>query len=236
MEKPATRSIKNEHQLSPTRRTIASRLYKSYNDAIHVTLNRNARVPNVDWALERLADNTETAPSIVDVILKSVSTALNTYPGFNATYDDEKQTHRVYKEHNIGTAVDTDNGLVVPVLNDIRNDSIADIHGNRQKIMQRVQSGSFNMSDLENGTFTISNLGPLGIDSFNPIINPPQIAILGIGRMREQGGGSGQSEDESNMITLSLSFDHRVVDGADGARFLREIINSINNILAEAGS
>jgi len=142
---PVARELKDETPLSPMRTTIADRLQNSYRDAAHVTLTREASLPPVEPGLALIADET-TAPSIVDVLLGAVSEALNTHPAFNATYDAAEKTHRTYHEHNVGIATDVDDGLVVPVLRDLRDDSIIDIHRQRTAVVDRVQRGSFSMS------------------------------------------------------------------------------------------
>ena len=227
---PVARELKDETPLSPMRTTIADRLQESYRDAAHVTLTREASLPPLEPGLAQIASET-TTPSIIDVLLKSVSEALTAHPAFNATYDAAEKTHRTYHEHNVGIATDIDDGLVVPVLSDLRDDSIIDIHRQRTAVVGRVQRGSFTMSDFEHGTFTVSNLGPLGVDTFTPIINPPQVAILGVGRLRDVSAQQSMQDAPSSQIGLSLSFDHRVVDGADGARFLDTIVQSTTTAL-----
>ena len=222
---PVAREPKDETPLSPMRTTIADRLQDSYRDAAHVTLTREASLPPVAPGLAQIAGET-TTPSIIDVLLSAVSEALSVHPAFNATYDAAEKTHRTYHEHNIGIATDIDDGLVVPVLSDLRNESVIDIHRQRTAVVDRVQRGAFSMSDFEHGTFTVSNLGPLGIDTFTPIINPPQVAILGVGRLRDVPAQRSAQDTPSAQIGLSLSFDHRVVDGADGARFLDTIVQA----------
>ena len=227
---PVARELKNETPLSPMRTTIADRLQESYRDAAHVTLTREASLPPLEPGLAQIASET-TTPSIIDVLLKSVSEALTAHPAFNATYDAAEKTHRTYHEHNVGIATDIDDGLVVPVLSDLRDDSIIDIHRQRTAVVDRVQRGSFSMSDFEHGTFTVSNLGPLGVDTFTPIINPPQVAIFGFCCLRDVSAQQSMQDAPSSQIGLSLSFDHRVVDGADGARFLDTIVQSTTTAL-----
>jgi pyruvate/2-oxoglutarate dehydrogenase complex dihydrolipoamide acyltransferase (E2) component len=133
----------------------------------------------------------------------------------------------IYKEHNIGVAVDIDDGLVAPVLEDVRAKSLNTITSRRRDLTTRVRDGEYTMSTFSGGTFTVSNLGPLGVDSFTPVINPPEIAILGIGRTTERAVPDDDGVVFRPMMTVDLSFDHRVVDGADAARFLETLAENL---------
>mgnify|MGYP000253558596 CR=1 FL=1 len=243
---PADRTVREERSLSPMRKTIASRLQESYRNAVHVTVSRDVDATALLAAAEAAepvaspspesgsnGDTTETVdPSVIDVLLCALSETLAAHPAFNATFEDG--THYVYEEHNVGVAVDIDAGLVTPVVADIGSKSLAEIARERQHLTERVRAGEYSMSTFRGGTFTVSNLGPLGVDSFTPVINPPEVAILGVGRITEEvvpAGGGDESANETGAeteievvqqprTTLDLSFDHRVVDGADAARFL----------------
>jgi pyruvate dehydrogenase E2 component (dihydrolipoamide acetyltransferase) len=229
---PAERTVASEQSLRPMRRTIASRLQESYREAVHVTVSREvgagALLAAADAALD--VDGESVEPSVVDVLLCALSETLTEHPSFNATFEDG--THRVYEEHNVGVAVSIEQGLVTPVLEDIGAKSLAEITRERRHLTERMRAGEYSMRDFEGGTFTVSNLGPLGVDSFTPIINPPEVAILGVNRIREEvvPDGDGGVTIESRL-TLDLSFDHRVVDGADAARFL----GTLAERLADAG-
>jgi len=238
---PADRTVASERSLSPMRRTIASRLQESYQEAVHVTVSREVSAgAMVAAAGAELAPDSDDSVSLsmTDALLCALSETLADHPAFNATFEDG--THRVYEEHNVGVAVDINDGLVTPVLEDIGSKSPAEISRERRRLTERVQAGEYSMSDFQGGTFTISNLGPLGVDSFTPVINPPEVAILGMNRITEavvpvvedgddrddsdDGDATGASGDSrfttESRMTLDLSFDHRVVDGADAARFL----------------
>jgi len=231
-DEAAERTVASERSLSPMRRTIASRLQESYQEAVHVTVSREVAAEAIlaaaDADLE--SDDEPVDASVMDVLLCALSDTLTEHPAFNATFEDG--THRIYEEHNVGVAVAIEQGLVTPVLEDVGAKSLAEISRARRRAVERVQAGEYSMRTFEGGTFTVSNLGPLGVDSFTPIINPPEIAILGVNRIREEAvpdddGGV----DFEERLTLDLSFDHRVVDGADAARFLR----TLAGYLKEAG-
>ncbi|WP_311172570.1 2-oxo acid dehydrogenase subunit E2 [Halobellus ordinarius] len=222
-DEPAERTVASERSLSPMRRTIASRLQESYQEAVHVTVSREISAESMLAAAdtELDVDGESVDPSVVDVLLCALSETLAEHPAFNATFEDG--THRIYEEHNVGVAVDIDDGLVTPVLEDVGSKSFAEISQERRQLTARVQAGEYSMSTFQGGTFTVSNLGPLGVDSFTPVINPPEVAILGVNRISETVVPEENSENgigTEKRLTLDLSFDHRVVDGADAARFL----------------
>lgn len=219
---PAPRTLREERTPSPMRRTIANRLQESYREAVHVTVSREVDAE----ALLAAADT--AGVSILDVLLRTLSDALAAHPAFNATFEDD--THRLYEEHNVGVAVTIDDGLVAPVIPDVSNRSVDDIATERNRLTEAVQAGDYAMADLRGGTFTVSNLGPLGVDGFTPIINPPQVAILGVNRMQER-ARRGDDGDVTfrHTLPLDLSFDHRVVDGADAARFLGTLAEGVES-------
>lgn len=220
---PAERTVTSEQSLSPMRRTIASRLQESYQNAVHVTVSREigaeAMLAAADADLDVGGERVDA--SVTDVLLCALSDTLAEHPAFNATFEDD--THRIYEEHNVGVAVAIEEGLVTPVLEDIGSKSLAEIAQERRRLTERVQAGEYTMKTFQGGTFTVSNLGPLGVDSFDPIINPPEIAILGVNRIREEVVPDGDDFGVERRLNLDLSFDHRVVDGADAARFLRTL-------------
>jgi pyruvate dehydrogenase E2 component (dihydrolipoamide acetyltransferase) len=203
------------------RRTIADRLGESYREAVHVTVSREVEAE----ALVAAAD--AAGVSLVDVLVCALSDALDAHPAFNATFEDG--VHRLYEEHNVGVAVAIEDGLVAPVVADVRGRDPNDIATERERLTEAVQSGDYAMADLRGGTFTISNLGPLGVDGFTPIINPPEIAILGVNRVRERARPDGDDVTFRETLPLDLSFDHRVVDGADAARFLGTLAERIED-------
>ena len=237
---PAARTVREERSLSPMRRTIAERLGESYREAIHVTVSREIDASALLEAVERAEETADADVSIVDVLLLAVSATLEEHPAFNATFEDG--THRTFEEHNLAVAVAIDAGLVTPVIADVGSKSLAEVARERRRLTDLVQAGDHSMRDLQGSTFTVSNLGPLGVDSFTPIINPPEVAILGVGRTRERarpagseaGGDDGGEEGNGAVafrpeLTVDLSIDHRVVDGADGARFLATLAENVED-------
>ncbi|PGF16660.1 dihydrolipoyllysine acetyltransferase [Natrinema sp. CBA1119] len=219
------RTVREARSLSRTRRTIANRLQESYRNAVHVTASRDVDAEALLRATETADAQLERDVSVIDLVLCAVSATLEEHPAFNATFEDE--THRLYEEHNIGVAIDTEAGLVAPVLRDIGSKPLDEIAAERRRVTESVQSGEHSMSDLRGGTFTVTNLGVLGIDSFTPIINPPEIAILGVNRIRERPQRGDDGIEFRNRMNVDLSFDHRIVDGADAARFLATLADRL---------
>ena len=226
-DEPPQRTVTEERSLTPMRRTIADRLQESYQEAVHVTVNRSIDAEKLLAAAEA-AEPTEEGvdPNVTDVIVCALSDTLAEHPAFNATFEDGTHTH--YEEQNVGLAITIDAGLVTPVMADVGSKSLPEIATERRRLTEKVQSGDYTMSIFRNGTFTVSNLGTLGVDSFNPVINPPEIALLGLGRVSEPAVPIDEDITFRKELTTSLSFDHRVVDGADAARFLETLTGYLN--------
>lgn len=216
----AERTVSEEHSLTPMRKTIAERLQQSSRDAVHVTVSRDVVADSMLSAADAVDD-----ASMTDILLSALSETLSSHPEFNATFEDG--THRIYEEHNIGVAVDIEDGLVTPVIEDVGAKSLQEISRRRRELTSQVADGEYTMSTFRGGTFTVSNLGTLGIDSFTPVINPPEIAILGVGRTTERAIPDEDGVSFRTEMTLDLSFDHRVVDGADAARFLTTLSETL---------
>lgn len=203
------------------RETIARRLRQSYREAVHVTLNKEIAVEELVDFHEDRTQQSEVDVSLTDLILAALVPTLDDHPDFNAVYEEDE--HRLIEEKNIGIAVDLNPGLITPVLPDLGERSLEAIARGRRSLIRRVKKNNQRPADLENGTFTITNLGALGIDTFDPIIDPPQVGILGIGRQRQRAVPGEEPEVPFRfraVMNCSLTFDHRVVDGADAARFL----------------
>lgn len=209
-------TVSERRQLGEMRTAIARRMSRSTRQKPHVTLNRSI---SVDRALETVSEYAEINEEfgLTDLLVCATVEALETHPRFNAWYDDG--TLSLIEETNIGVAVDIEDGLVTPVLRAANEKTPTRLAEERAGLTAAVQEGRFTSDDIEGGTFTITNLGMFGVDSFDPIINPPQIAILGVGRIR--------GANDGRELTLSLSFDHRAVDGADAARFLDSIAQGL---------
>ncbi len=162
-------------------------------------------------------------------IMKAVAAALEQMPRFNSSLSEDGQKLTLKKYINIGVAVDTPNGLVVPVFKDVNKKGIIELSKELMATSKKARDGKLTASDMQGGCFTISSLGGLGTTHFAPIVNAPEVAILGVSRSSMEPVWNGQEFKPRLMMPISLSFDHRVIDGADGARF----ITIINNLLSD---
>ncbi|MBI3821088.1 MAG: 2-oxo acid dehydrogenase subunit E2 [Planctomycetes bacterium] len=205
--------------LSPMRKAGVARLIESARSTVPVTLTTTADVTE-------LANFRKQAKvGVTDVFVKAVALALQQHPLLAARFADD---HLVLPEAiNIGIAIDTDAGLIVPVVHNAATLSVEQIAIKSRDLIERARTGKLTSKDLQGGVFTITNLGMFGIDAFTPIINYPEAAILGIGRIRRVPVFVGDQVAARDEVTLSLTFDHRVVDGAPAARFLRSLVAAI---------
>ncbi|MBI4399309.1 2-oxo acid dehydrogenase subunit E2 [Candidatus Micrarchaeota archaeon] len=162
-------------------------------------------------------------------IAKAVLSALKEYPKFNSVFDSEKNELILKKSHNIGIAADTPEGLVVFVIKNIDSKSILEIAKEMQKLSEEARSRKISLSDLKGGTFTITNIGSLGGLFATPIINPPEVAILGLGKIKDRLVMLNNQIQNRKILYLSLTFDHRAIDGAEAARFTNTIIKHLED-------
>ncbi len=214
--------------LSPVRKTIARRLQSSHQTTAPVTLNREVDATELVALRERLLGELQTGdprPTYTDLLVSIVARCLSRHPRFNAHFDGDAIDLR--DEVNMGLAMDTERGLFVPVIRDAQRKGLLELARERMQLAQRVTHGAITPDEMSNGTFTLTNLGALGVDSFTPIINPPQVAILGIGRIRPVPAVYENQVSIRQVMFLSLTFDHRAVDGAPAARLLNDIAQMI---------
>ncbi|MCI1680214.1 MAG: pyruvate dehydrogenase complex dihydrolipoyllysine-residue acetyltransferase [Ewingella americana] len=184
----------------------------------------------------RKQQNDEAAKRKLDVkftpvvfIMKAVAAALEQMPRFNSSLSEDGQKLTLKKYINIGVAVDTPNGLVVPVFKDVNKKGIAELSRELMAISKKARDGKLTAGEMQGGCFTISSLGGIGTTHFAPIVNAPEVAILGVSKSAMEPVWNGKEFTPRLMMPMSLSFDHRVIDGADGARF----ITIINNVLSD---
>jgi pyruvate dehydrogenase E2 component (dihydrolipoamide acetyltransferase) len=219
-------------QLSRMRKTIATNMVRSVSTIPHLTNFDDADVTELEHL--RKASTQEYAKSNVKLtalgfVIKAVSLSLRQHPVVNASIDMEKG-ELVYKDYvNIGLAVDTPRGLVVPVLRNCDTMSIPQIAQSVAETAEKAKNAQYGIEDLRGGTFTISNLGAIGGTYSTPIINWPEVAILLVGRSRKMPVVRDDRIESRLMMPLSLSYDHRVIDGAAAARFLKEIIGYLES-------
>src|SRR5476649_806791 len=184
----------------------------------------------------RKQQNDEAAKRKLDVkftpvvfIMKAVAAALEQMPRFNSSLSEDGQKLTLKKYINVGVAVDTPNGLVVPVFKDVNKKGIAELSRELMAISKKARDGKLTAAEMQGGCFTISSLGGIGTTHFAPIVNAPEVAILGVSKSAMELVWNGKEFVPRLMMPMSLSFDHRVIDGADGARF----ITIINNVLSD---
>jgi pyruvate dehydrogenase E2 component (dihydrolipoamide acetyltransferase) len=211
-------------ELTTIRRTIADRMQQSHQTSAPVTLTREVDATELVELRERILkelDEEQERPSYTDFLASIVARGLKRHPYMNGTFEDE--TLELFENINLALAVDTDRGLIVPVMSAVEGRGLLELARLRTDLMKRTFDGTVTLDELQSGTFTLTNLGTLGVDAFTPIINPPQIAILGVGRIRSTPAVYEGQVTIRQMMYLSLTFDHRVVDGGPAARFLAEI-------------
>jgi pyruvate dehydrogenase E2 component (dihydrolipoamide acetyltransferase) len=203
--------------LTATRKTIARRMLHSHQTTAPVTLTRDADATELVALRRRLLAELagqHTRPTYTDFLVSIAGRCLKRHPHLNAAFDGDELV--LFEAVHIGLAVDTDRGLVVPVLRDVEQKGVLDLARERSELVQRTLDGTVKPEELAGATFTLSNLGALGVDTFTPLLSPPQVAILGTGRIRP-------AHDSRQAMFLSLTFDHRIVDGAPAARLLADI-------------
>ena len=213
--------------LRGVRRSIAKAMVKSKYTAPHVTAMDEADVTEL-WKIrekeKKAAEKKGIKLTILPFIIKAVIAGLSEHPYLNATLDDENEEIILKKYFNIGVATDTPEGLMVPVVKNAKDKSILQIAQELTQLVEKARNRTIDLADLKGGTFTISNYGALGGIYATPIINYPEVAILGVGKIREMPVVRNGKLVVRKILSLALSFDHRVVDGAEGARFLNTVI------------
>ena len=216
--------------LSHLRRTIAERMTLSATVIPHVTHFDRADITELDAIIQR---NLETAKArgatltLTAFLLKAAALALGEHPTFNASLDAAAGQLIVKRYVHLGVAVATERGLIVPVLRDVDEKPVLDVARELGALAQRVRDGKATLDDLRGGTFTITNIGALGGTGAVPIINYPEVAILGVARARQEPVVREGRIEPRLLLPLSLTFDHRVADGADGARFASAIVRRL---------
>jgi len=208
------------------RRKTAEHLAEAWNTIPHVTQHDRADITELEQLRARFAPKAEEAGgkmTVTAIALKVCAAALKVFPQFNASIDIDKE-EIVYKQYiNIGVAADTDRGLLVPVIRDVDKQNIVELAVALSQLSKKARDKKLTPADMEGGTFTITNLGGIGGVGFTPIVNYPEVAILGLSRSRMEPEWINGKFEPRLILPLSLSYDHRLIDGADAARFLRWI-------------
>jgi len=218
--------------LSRRRRTIAERMALSARVIPHVTHFDRADISDLDALIRRNLDAARARGvtlTLTGFLLKATALALTAHPQFNASLDASAGEMILKRYYHVGVAVATDRGLIVPVIRDVDKKPLLALAGELGGLAQRVRDGKVTLDDLRGGTFTITNIGALGGTGAIPIINHPEVAILGVARAREEAVVRDGQIVARLMLPLSLTFDHRVADGADGARFAAELVRLLEH-------
>ena len=233
--KPTARKVKKydfygyiEHApFKGMRKTIARNVSRSQQATVTVTATDEADITELQRLKERTqskAQSQEVHLTLLPFIIRAVVAALKDHPYLNATLDDEAEDIILKKYYNIGVATDTPEGLMVPVLKNAGDKNILELAQEIQDLAAKARDRSIDLADLQGGSFTVTNYGAIRGIFGTPVINYPEVAILGIGRRQELPRVRAGKIEIRQILPISLSFDHRVIDGAQAARFLQQFI------------
>jgi pyruvate dehydrogenase E2 component (dihydrolipoamide acetyltransferase) len=215
--------------MSNIRRKTSEHLGHAWNAIPHVTQHDKADITALEALRKQYAARAEQAGgklTVTAIALKIAAAALRKFPQFNASVDTSRSEIVFKNAVHIGVAVDTARGLLVPVIRDVDRKGIIELSAELASVSEKARNGKLSLEEMQGGSFTITNLGGIGGTSFTPIVNWPEVAILGISRGSYEPVYNGQNFEPRLMLPLSLSYDHRVIDGADGARFLRWVADA----------
>ena len=226
-------SIRTE-PMNTIRKMTVEHMRNAWVTVPHVTQHDYADITDLEAlrkSFQAKAEAAGTKLTVTAMLMKIMASALKVFPNFNASIDTENETI-IYKDYfHVGCAVDTPNGLVVPVVRDIDAKNMIEVAKDLGEMAGKMRDGKIAPKDIQGGCITLSNLGGLGGKHFTPIVNIPEVAILGVGRASYQPVWKDDKFEPRLMMPLSLSYDHRLIDGADGTRFLRWVIEAIEQPL-----
>jgi pyruvate dehydrogenase E2 component (dihydrolipoamide acetyltransferase) len=219
-----------EKPMRGVRRKTAEHLTEAWQTIPHVTQCDKADITAIEALRAKYGKRAEAAGgklTVTAIALKVIATALKVFPQFNASIDLANET-LIYKKYcHVGVAVDTDRGLLVPVIRDVDKKNIIELAADLAQAAEHARTKKTTLEEMEGGCFTITNLGGLGGTYFTPIVNHPEVAILGMSRAQMEPVYINGTFEPRLMLPLSLSYDHRVIDGADGIRFLRFVVEAL---------
>lgn len=223
--------------MSGIRRKTSEHLSHAWNTIPHVTQFDKADITALEAVRKQYRAEVEKAGgnlTVTSILTKIVASALKTFPQFNASVDAAGEAI-VYKKYvNVGIAVDTENGLLVPVVRNADQKNLTQISVDIQQLAEKAKARKLSLDDMSGGSMSISNLGGIGGTAFTPIVNWPEVAILGVSRGAIEPKWNGTEFEPRQMLPLSLSYDHRIIDGADAIRFLRWVVDALENPFALA--
>jgi pyruvate dehydrogenase E2 component (dihydrolipoamide acetyltransferase) len=216
--------------MSKVRARTAEQMARAWNSIPHVTHHDAADVTDLDRLRSQYAKRVEKSGgklTMTAVLLKVLGSALRKFPKFNSSVDMAAHAI-VYKKYvHVGVAVDTERGLLVPVIRDVDQMNIVEIALALREMSEKARNRNIRPDELQGAGFTITNLGGIGGRAFSPLINPPEVAVLGVSAARYEPFWNGTEFEPRQMLPLSVSYDHRVIDGADAARFLRWVCEAL---------
>jgi pyruvate/2-oxoglutarate dehydrogenase complex dihydrolipoamide acyltransferase (E2) component len=215
--------------LTGMRGVIATRMHASLQEMAQLTLGTEATMDAAVALRAQLKEQWQQAPTITDLVVRAAALSLRDHPRLNAEVRDNAVHLR--EEINVGLAVALEEGLMVPVLKRADQLPLSAMAAETRRLAQAARTGKLTLPELEGGTFTVSTLGSFGIDFFTPVITPGQVAILGVGRLRDSVRWEEDTPHRTQVLTLSITFDHRAVDGAPAAEFLRSVASRLTNPL-----
>jgi pyruvate dehydrogenase E2 component (dihydrolipoamide acetyltransferase) len=224
----------SREKLSRLRRTVSRNMAQAWTEIPHVHLQHHADITAMEELRQQFKGRAQAAGgnlTISVMMLKVVASALRAHPKVNSSYDVEAQELILKDYIHLGVAVDTERGLVVPKIENVDEKNIIELSIELNGIAERARTNSLTVEELTGSTFTVTNLGSLGTGYFAPIINWPEVAVLGLGRAQQQAIWSAEKKafEPRLIMPMSLGHDHRVLDGADGARFMTWIVEAIKN-------
>lgn len=218
--------------MSQIRKKTAERMTHSWTTIPHVTHFDLADSTNVEKLRKEWGQKVENKGgklTITAFLLKIIANALKEFPQFNASIDLPGEAIVMKKYFNVGVAADTDAGLVVPVIKNVDKKSILELAVELKELAEKARDRKLKLEDIQGGNFTITNLGGIGGTNFTPIVNSPEVAILAVSRGRATMVPDGKKWESKILLPLGLSYDHRLIDGADAARFVRYVVDSLEN-------
>jgi pyruvate dehydrogenase E2 component (dihydrolipoyllysine-residue acetyltransferase) len=218
--------------MSNIREKTAERMAIAWSNVPQVTQYDRADISRLEEYRKNFSEKAESSGgklTVTAVLLKVIASALKNFPQFNASIDMQGRTIIYKKYYHIGVAIDTDRGLLVPVIRDVDRKNIIQLSVELTHVAERARSRKLTLEEMQGGTFTITNLGGIGGTNFSPIVNYPEVAILGISRSSIEPILQNGKFEPRTMLPLSLSYDHRLIDGADAARFLRWVCEAVRD-------
>jgi pyruvate/2-oxoglutarate dehydrogenase complex dihydrolipoamide acyltransferase (E2) component len=216
--------------LTGMRGVIATRMHASLQEMAQLTLGTEATMDAAMALRAQLKEQWQQAPTITDLVVRAAALALREHPRLNASVHDN--AIHVQPEINVGLAVALEEGLMVPVLKRADQLPLSAMAAETRRLAQAARTGKLTLPELEGGTFTVSTLGSFGIDFFTPVISQGQVAILGVGRLRDSVRWEESTPVKTQVLTLSITFDHRAVDGAPAAEYLRSVVSRLASPLS----